>query len=150
MKRVSPCNHCGECCGGENPHGIFQPWPSNWPDAHDEWNQDSLQAHHLYKLIPHPHVTGHRSGTVDVDGTEFEYQWVPGIGLCKSETEHQCPFLLPYVDDQTGRCGVYGTTHHKIWEVHCSGFPPVETSVDTAIKILYQIPSCSHEYIEED
>jgi hypothetical protein len=151
MKRTENCNHCGECCGGPNAGDeLFMPWPSYWPDALNEWSKKSLSQHILHGFMLLPQESGHRGGTVYVDGTPYVYQWVPGKGLCKSYTELQCPFLLPYKDQNTGRCGLFGTSKHYIFARHCKDFPPVEAEMSTIVKIFSQIPSCVHEYIEED
>lgn len=150
MKRINACKHCGECCGQLNPRGkSMQPWPSNWPEAMDEWNDDALEEHILYKWIPHPRKAGHRSGVVDVDGTEYPYMWVPGVGLVKSTIDQHCPFLKPYVDENTGRCGLYGTSKHEVWENACGHFPPVEADMSLVVKLLTVFPSCSHTYVKE-
>jgi hypothetical protein len=149
MLRTGKCNHCGQCCGGKLPDGTNVPrWPSSWPEAMDEWSREALEEHPLYSLVGHPRLTGHRAGVTNVDGKEFPYIWLPGVGLVQSKEDHSCPFLMRYRGAEIGRCGVYGTSHHNIWEFLCGSFPPIHAHPSTVIKIFHQFPGCSHEYIQ--
>lgn len=147
MKRIGKCNHCGDCCGA---NGGPNPWPSTWPETLPRLDGEAIKDHILFSWIPNPQISGHRPGSVDVDGTIFKFDWVAGVGLSKSQDNHECPFLLPYEGTDTGRCGLYGTPHHIVWEDSCNHFPPVEATMTTVIKIFSRYPNCSFKYIRED
>lgn len=151
MLRVGTCNHCGECCGGARPDGKhILPWKIGRPTySITSWSQENIDNHPLYSRVSHPSLTGFRSGTINIDGEEFEYAWIPELGLVKSEDNIQCPFLKPYIDENTGRCGIYGTSAHDIWETVCSTYPGLRLSLDNVILHGLEMPSCSHEYVEE-
>jgi len=141
MKRIGECNHCGDCCGA---NGGPNPFPSTWPETLPNVDEDAIKDHILFSWMPHPQIHGHRPGTVTVDGTVFAFDWVAGVGLVKSQENHECPFLK---DTEINRCGLYGTEHHDVWAVSCNMFPPVEATYNTVMKIFTKYPNCSFEYV---
>lgn len=145
MKRQGFCNNCGQCCGLAVNGVQTNPWGDGWPGSLKSWSEEACNQIPVLRLISPPHISGKTSGTVTVNGREFEYFWM--AGLRKSMTDHSCPFL---VDNKDGRylCGVYGTEWHSIWE-QCAPFPSKEMSLVNVIKTFKRFPGCSYFYIHE-
>ncbi len=153
FKRIGTCNMCGECCGypRSTDGGQNNAWPTDWPDSIANWNQEDIESNlPVFKLVGHPAHGGEKSGTVQIQNKNLTWKWKKDKGLCKSDTNLQCPFLSRKLQDDTVPCLLYNTEHKYIWDELCQPVPPDKLETQEQVdKWFKNCPSCSYEYIEE-
>lgn len=135
-KRTGKCNKCGQCCGADGGHG----WPKNWFIILEQYTKEELNEYlPVIGLIGIPRDTGVASGTVTIDGKDYEYEWATGEKLRKPGTEEQCPFL--YKKKKKWYCALVKSSEEWRWEKQCKNWPSTYSS---SIKKNY--PKCSYKF----
>jgi len=104
------------------------------------------------KLIPLPTHGGPTKGVATAaTGEKFPYEWIPGMSLCKSSEDHDCPFLRGVKGDEERACALHGTEDQYMWEKFCKFFPPEFFETKGQVDSWYENnPDCSYTYIKQD
>lgn len=141
FRRTGECNRCGECC--------HEPWSSALVTAFNAWEhrEDVHKSWPLTKLIPLPVWSGVSKGSVVIEGKKIRYEWVDGVGICKSKQDHHCPFLANEENDQR-LCRLAGTEHEDVWLDMCKEAPEETMYESDLISWQSLHPNCSYEFEE--
>jgi hypothetical protein len=123
--RLGTCNHCGDCCGGNNQLATslgYETLGDNIDDiaeSHNLWTLFGLGFNPVTEVVEPENLTG----SVRIKGTQYPFEWVepiPGRGTqpLKPGTV-ECPFLEPDPGDGSRPCALVGSQDEGARQKFC-------------------------------